>query len=102
MSTTLEEIENARDFAQKLELLELPNQLISVLHDVLLQKYLALNPSPIASDRINYWLAVFFADEAALGYNSPRLSKMLQLLLNYIRKTKVGRGLKVTSELKLI
>lgn len=44
-SVTLEEVENVDDFVNKLDKLELPNQLVAVLEDPLLQKLLLLKPS---------------------------------------------------------
>lgn len=44
-SVTLEEVENVDDFVSKLDKLELPNQLVAVLEDPLLQKLLLLKPS---------------------------------------------------------
>jgi centromere protein I len=90
-SVTLEEVENVNDFIEKLDRLELPNQLVSALGDPLLQKLLALRSSD--TKRIESWLSAFFNDELQLGeYGQPpssRLSSMLQSVLNYTQYTKV-------------
>ena len=62
-SVTLEEIDNVDNLVDKLERIELPNQLISAFHGPLLRKYLDLNPSEIASSRIEMWLSAVLADE---------------------------------------
>jgi centromere protein I len=44
-SVTLEDVRNVDDFVEKLDRLELPNQLAAVLDDPLLQNLLSLRPS---------------------------------------------------------
>ncbi len=92
-SVTLEEIENVDELVQKLEKIELPNQMISALGDPLFQKYLMLNPSQTASRRLNQWLSTFFDEELQLlrqgQKQSKPLSDMLEKLLGYTRYTKV-------------
>jgi len=41
----LEEVEDVSDFVQKLDKLEMPNQLVAVLGDPLLRKLISLKPS---------------------------------------------------------
>ncbi|KAH0566401.1 hypothetical protein GP486_000184 [Trichoglossum hirsutum] len=76
-SVTLEEVENANDFIEKLDRLELPNQFVSALGDPLLQKFLALKS--LDTKRIENWLSAFFDDEFQLAERgqpqSSRLSK---------------------------
>lgn len=82
------------DFVRKLEKIELPNQVISVLSDPLLQKYLALKPSEAATARMDHWLSTFFEEELRSmgdGQQDPtRLSSVLDSLLSYARYTKVS------------
>ncbi|KAH0543376.1 hypothetical protein FGG08_002332 [Glutinoglossum americanum] len=79
-SVTLEEVENVNDFIEKLDRLELPNQLVSVLGDPLLQKFLSLRSSD--TRRIESWLSAFFDDELQLAkrgqHPSSRLSNFLR------------------------
>ncbi|KAL6891073.1 Mis6 domain-containing protein [Trichoderma longibrachiatum] len=70
---TLEEIENATGFVRNMDRIELPNQLVAVLADPLLQKLLLLRPSAEAYQRISNWLSSVLqnvldgdADEATL------------------------------------
>ncbi|KAF2016733.1 Mis6-domain-containing protein [Aaosphaeria arxii CBS 175.79] len=65
-SVTLEGIDNAEAFVENLDKIEPPGQIISYLNDPLLQKFVALRPSPILSKRINLWLSVCLEEEFAL------------------------------------
>jgi centromere protein I len=90
---TLEGIDNAEDFVEKLDRIEPPGQLISFLTDPLLQKYVELKPSPIISSRIDLWLATcleeqYGAERQGTG-NEPFLSELLDGLLKHARYTKV-------------
>ncbi|EHK27342.1 uncharacterized protein TRIVIDRAFT_34350 [Trichoderma virens Gv29-8] len=55
-AVTLEEIENATGFVQNMDRIELPNQLVAVLADPLLQKLLLLRPNAEAYQRVANWL----------------------------------------------
>ncbi|OCK91240.1 Mis6-domain-containing protein, partial [Cenococcum geophilum 1.58] len=92
-SVTLEEIDNVDDFVEKLDRVELPGQVISSLKDPLLQKYLSLNPSNIASRRIDLWLSIFLEDEfeAVKQGESPSvfLSEIFEGILGQTRYTKL-------------
>ncbi|OCL13301.1 Mis6-domain-containing protein [Glonium stellatum] len=91
-SVTLEEIDNVDDFVEKLEKIELPGQIISSLKDPLLQKYLSLNPSNLASRRVDLWLLIFLEDEfeAVKRGDSPStfLSEIFEAILGQTRYTK--------------
>ncbi|KAL7797572.1 Mis6 domain-containing protein [Trichoderma ceciliae] len=72
-SVTLEEIENVTGFVQNMDRIELPNQLVAVLADPLLQKLLILRPNAEAYQRVANWLSSVLqnitdgdADEATL------------------------------------
>ncbi|KAL6700050.1 Mis6 domain-containing protein [Trichoderma pleuroticola] len=72
-AVTLEEIENVTGFVQNMDRIELPNQLVAVLADPLLQKLLLLRPTAEAYQRIANWLSSVLqnvidgdADEATL------------------------------------
>lgn len=91
ISITLEELENVDDFIQKLEKIELPNQLVAAIHDPLLQKFLHLRSSEVTQQRIDYWLLAFFEDQLENGRTSEtQIPDMLEVILRYTRLTKVG------------
>lgn len=89
-STTLEEIESVNDFVGKLERINLPNQLVAVLGDPLLQKLVQLKTTPIIQERINNWLTAYFED--ILLESGDSIGESLDLLdsiREYTRFTKV-------------
>lgn len=89
-STTLEEIENVKEFVEKLELIELPNQLVAVIGDPLLQKLLQLKSDDVTLRRVDNWLMAFFEDQLADGSHSEsQLLEMLASIRDYARFTKV-------------
>ncbi|KKZ66606.1 hypothetical protein EMCG_07720 [[Emmonsia] crescens] len=61
--TSLEELRSASDFVQKLDRIELPNQVAAALADPLAQRYLLLVRSEAAMRRLESWLDSFFEDE---------------------------------------
>ncbi|KAF2232091.1 Mis6-domain-containing protein [Viridothelium virens] len=68
LSVTLEEISNVNGFIDSLDRIDLPSQLIASLNDPLLQKYLSLRPSELASQRIRSWLLSYgLGDQAGLN-----------------------------------
>lgn len=91
---TLEEVENIDDLVNNLEKLEMPSQVIAVLGDPLLQKYLTMRPSDSAFKRINNWLVTFFEEELEsrhVGDSSDpeNLRKLLEGVLKYSQFAKV-------------
>ncbi|KAH8716832.1 VTC domain-containing protein [Phaeosphaeriaceae sp. PMI808] len=77
-SVTLEGIDTADAFAEKLDRIEPPGQLISFLTDPLLQKYVELRPIPIISTRISLWLSTCLEDlydSEALELGDPQYLK---------------------------
>lgn len=82
------------DLVEKLEKIELPNQVISALGEPLLQKYLTVKPSEVASKRLDYWLSAFLDEELqslqAGHKQNGALSDTLDKVLNYTRYTKVS------------
>ncbi|KAA8895854.1 Mis6-domain-containing protein [Sphaerosporella brunnea] len=93
-SVALEDVQDVDDFVQKLDKLELPNQLVAVLEDPLLQKYLALRPSATSNERINNWLAACLEDELRLTKSSStpgaaaRTGMLLSQIVKYTRFTR--------------
>ena len=87
---TLEEIESVQAFIGKLEKIELPNQLVAVMGDPLLQKLLQLKSTDETRQRVDNWLLAFFEDQMQSEDNSERaLLDMLASILGYVRFTKV-------------
>ncbi|KAI1106073.1 Mis6-domain-containing protein [Jackrogersella minutella] len=86
-SITLEEIENVDGFVNNLERIELPNQLIAVLGDPLLQKLLILKPHSEAHQRASSWLGSYGQD---LMSGEPGIdpSDCLEMLKSYVSNTK--------------
>ncbi|KAH8821570.1 Mis6-domain-containing protein [Xylogone sp. PMI_703] len=88
-SITLEEIENVSEFVEKLEKIDLPNQIVAVIGDRLMQKFIQLKPAPSTSRRIDNWLMSFFEDQLGDPDGSePRILAMLAAILDYTRYTK--------------
>lgn len=60
--TSLEEIRDIPHFVDKLDKIELPNQIVSTLGDSMAQKYLHLVQSETADHRLDEWLRNFLED----------------------------------------
>ncbi|EMD87275.1 hypothetical protein COCHEDRAFT_1217472 [Bipolaris maydis C5] len=91
-SVTLEGIDSVDDFVEKLDRIEPPGQLVSLLVDPLLQKYVDLKPSHISTARISVWLAAcleeqFEAHRQGAG-DDGYLNEILGGLLRYAQYTK--------------
>jgi len=89
----LEGIDNVHDFVERLDRIEPPGQLVSLLTDPLLQKYVDLKPSPVATRRIHSWLAAclenLYEGERLGNGDAQILSEMLQGVLKHAQYTKV-------------
>lgn len=82
------------DFVEKLDRIEPPGQLVALLADPLLQKYIDLKPSPITAARLGTWLATCLEEQyehhrRGIG-NDQYLSEVLDGLLRYAQYTKVS------------
>ncbi|KAI8633173.1 Mis6-domain-containing protein [Xylariaceae sp. FL1651] len=86
-SITLEEIENVDGFVKTLEKIELPNQLIAILEDPLLQKLLLLRPQAQAYQRAGQWLSSY-AQDILSGDTNTSLVDILYTLKSYVTATK--------------
>ncbi|KAI1633685.1 Mis6-domain-containing protein [Biscogniauxia mediterranea] len=86
-SVTLEEIENVDGFVKKIESIELPNQLIAVLGDPLLQKFLLLRPQAEAHQRASNWLSAYAQDLMSEG-SDAHLIDVLEMLKSYVSAMK--------------
>ncbi|KAI9049486.1 hypothetical protein LZ554_006517 [Drepanopeziza brunnea f. sp. 'monogermtubi'] len=87
-SVTLEEIEDAHQLVQKLEKIEPPNQLVAVLKDPLLQKFMQLKSTDVYSRRVDSWLLAFFDDHLRTDLGGKEITAMLDTVLNYTCQTK--------------
>ncbi|KYK58654.1 hypothetical protein DCS_05671 [Drechmeria coniospora] len=87
-SVTLEEIENVRSFVQKLEKLELPNQLVAVLADPLLQKLLLLRPDATSHRRVSNWLGSVLQDVLDGDADEGTLWEVLEVVREFVVQTK--------------
>lgn len=61
--TSLEEIRDIDHFVERLDKIELPNQIISTLGDAMAQKYLHLIQSESANHRLDEWMRSFLEDK---------------------------------------
>ncbi|KAI0146324.1 Mis6-domain-containing protein [Xylariaceae sp. FL1272] len=82
-STTLEEIENVDGFVKNLEKIDLPNQVIAILGDPLLQKFLQLRPQSDAHRRACNWLQSY-AQDVMSGDSDVHLADILKTLQTYV------------------
>lgn len=89
----MNEIQNATEFVESLEKIEIPSQVFSVLRDPLFQKYLQLEASAEAERRLDFWLTQRFEEELeniAEGFGlSATLNEILVGLVNYTEHSKV-------------
>jgi centromere protein I len=78
------------DFIQNLEKIELPNQLVAVIGDPLLQNLLQLKSNNTIKRRIDNWLTAFFEDQLESGdLTGNALLDMLAAIKEYASFTKV-------------
>lgn len=88
-SVTLEEIDNAERLVNNLEKIELPNQLVSVLADPLLQKLMLLRPSDAYEERITNWLTSYTEDVVrGEATSTADLLSFLQIIQEYVSTTR--------------
>ncbi|KAK8110366.1 uncharacterized protein PG998_006823 [Apiospora kogelbergensis] len=86
-SVTLEEIETADGLVRALETIEMPNQLISVLADPLLQKLLLLRPDANSLQRASNWI-VSCAQDLVSGDGDSELEGVLEIMRDYAKATR--------------
>ncbi|GFF35734.1 hypothetical protein IFM58399_04310 [Aspergillus lentulus] len=90
--TSLEELRSIDHLVEKLDRIELPNQIISAMADSIAQKYLYLAQPESARLRLDDWLSSFFdellehAQDEEPG-TSESLGYILSLIVNYVRYT---------------
>ncbi|KKK25738.1 hypothetical protein ARAM_002213 [Aspergillus rambellii] len=91
--TSLEELRGVDHFIERLEKIELPNQIISTIGDRLAQKYLFLAQPEVANRRLDDWLRSFLSDqlEYARDFDDEgveTLGYVLTLAVSYVRYIK--------------
>jgi centromere protein I len=92
--TSLEELRDIGHFVEKIEKIELPNQIISTLGDAMAQKYLHLVQSEAANHRLDEWLRSFLEDKLEMiredeDDEPETLSYVLEFVVGYASYTKV-------------
>ena len=91
---SLEELRGVNDFIDKIDRIDLPNQIISMLGDSLGQKYLWLVQSEVAHWRLQDWLEGFLNDKLehireSTSDEPETLAYVLCLAVEYVRFSKV-------------
>ncbi|PLB49420.1 Mis6 domain protein [Aspergillus steynii IBT 23096] len=93
--TSLEELRDVGHFVEKLDKIELPNQIISTLGDSMAQKYIFLAQPEAAIRRLDDWLNAFLVDKMESAQDdeddddeNESLGYVLSLLVDYVRYTK--------------
>lgn len=89
-SVTLEEIDTVTGLVQNLERLELPNQLVAVLADPLLQKLATLRPAAESHRRVANWLGSALRDSFDGDADQATLWGVLEVTRDYVVQTKVA------------
>ncbi|PHH89259.1 hypothetical protein CDD83_6394 [Cordyceps sp. RAO-2017] len=87
-SVTLEEVDNVTSFVQNLERIELPNQLVAVLADPLLQKLLMLRPSAESDRRVVNWLGSVLRDVVDGDADDETIWEALEVVSEFVARTK--------------
>ena len=82
-------MESAEALVGALDRLELPDQLVAVLADPLLQKLLLLRPAAEADRRVANWLAAALAEATDGDADEETLWEVLELARDYALQTKV-------------
>ncbi|OTA02663.1 hypothetical protein A9Z42_0030570 [Trichoderma parareesei] len=96
-AVTLEEIDNVTSFVQKMDRIELPNQLVAVLADPLLQKLLLLRPSAGAYQRIANWLSSVLQNVLEGDADEATLWEVLDVVREFVVQSKLSLTLLQTS-----
>lgn len=89
-SVTLEEVENVTGFVQNIDRIELPNQLVAVLADPLLQKLLLLRPNAEAYQRVANWLNSVLQNVIDGDADEAVLWEVLDVVKEFVVQNKVS------------
>lgn len=86
--TSLEELRDIAHFVDRIDMIELPNQIISTLGDGMAQKYLHLIQSEVADHRLDQWLKSFLQDrlEHIQEENEDDEPELLSYVLEFVEK----------------
>jgi centromere protein I len=87
---TLEEVENITGFVQNIDRIELPNQLVAVLADPLLQKLLLLRPNAEAYQRVANWLNSVLQNVIDGDADETVLWEVLDVVKEFVVQSKVS------------
>jgi centromere protein I len=96
-AVTLEEIENVTGFVQNMDRIELPNQLVAVLADPLLQKLLLLRPNAEAYQRVANWLSSVLQNVIDGDADEATLWEVLDVVKEFVVQSKVSQNSTTTS-----
>lgn len=88
----MEEVESAVGLVQNMDKIELPNQLVAVLADPLLQKLLILRPNADSDYRIANWLNAVLEDVIQGDADQETLWEVLEVLKQFVVQTKVSHS----------
>jgi len=93
--TSLEELRDVGHFVEKIDRIELPNQIISTLGDSMAQKYLHLVQPELAEHRLDEWLRGFLEDKLEIlrkdeDDEPETLSYFLDFVVGYVLYIKVS------------
>jgi len=87
---TLEEVDTVDELVLNLEKIELPNQLVAVLADPLLQKLMLLRPSDESQSRVDHWIRACVSEVASEDSDPDALMDLLEIVHDYLQRTKVS------------
>lgn len=95
--TSLEELRDVGHLVERLDKIELPNQIISTLGDAMAQKYLHLVHSELADHRLDEWLRSFLEDKLEIlredeDDEPETLAIFLDFVVGYVSYIKVSDG----------
>lgn len=88
-SVTLEEIDSAESLAANLERIELPDHLVAILVDPLMQNFMMLRPDKELK-RASAWMDFQIAELLNGDADEDALANTLKVIYEYARSTKVG------------
>lgn len=89
-SVTLEEIDSAESLAENLDKVELPDHIVAVLVDPLLQKFMMLRPD-LSLKRASAWMDVQLAEILSGEADHRIIEETLRIILEYARAIKVSK-----------
>lgn len=82
--TSLEEIRDVGHLVERIDKIELPNQIISILSDAIAQKYLHLVQPVLADHRLDEWLRSFLEDQLELLREDEDDPETLAYFLSFV------------------